>query len=113
MILYSMLHMMRFATVILAGTLLCGASPREAFLKMIDRPRVPLAAEVKSIGEVQGFEQYHFTYASDASQVVPGILIKPKSRAKLPVVIALHGTGGNKEGEAGLLKELAGRGFLA
>jgi dienelactone hydrolase len=103
-------------------TLLCGAltaaesaSTSEAFLKVIDRPRVPLAAEVKPAGEVEGCKQYHFTYAADGTQRVPGILIKPKSQLtiRLPVVIVLHGTGGNKEGQAGWLKELAGKGFLA
>ena len=89
------------------------ASARDAFLKLIDRPRVPLAAEATPAGDVDGMEQYHFTYAADRSQRVPGILVKPKASAKLPVVIVLHGTGGNKEGQAGLLKELAGKGFLA
>lgn len=93
------------------------SSARDAFLKLIDRPRVPLAPEVKQTGEAEGFEQYHFTFASDAAQRVPGILFKSKSAAasssKLPVVIALHGTGGNKEGQTGLLKELAAKGFLA
>ncbi|MGH9721868.1 MAG: alpha/beta hydrolase family protein [Bryobacteraceae bacterium] len=85
------------------------AESREAFLKMIERPRVPLAAEAKPSGEFEAF-----SYAADARQRAPGILIKPKSaNGRLPVVIVLHGTGGNKEGQAGLLRELAGRGMLA
>jgi dienelactone hydrolase len=114
--------MTRFTTVLVVGTLLGGGTgsaesgaTREAFLKLIDRTRVPLAAEVTPAGELEGLRQYHFAYAADASQRVPGILIKPKSQhtARLPVVIVLHGTGGNKEGQAGWLKELAGKGFLA
>src|SRR5439155_14242453 len=44
----------------------------------------------------------------------PGILLKPSNRSgTLPVVIALHGTGGNKESELPLMRELAGKGFIA
>lgn len=115
----------RFAALVVVGTLCCAAPgpaesacAREAFLKLIDRLRVPLAPEIKAAGEADGLEQFHFSFASEADQRVPGILFKSKSHTpasslKLPVVIALHGTGGNKEGQAGFLKELAGKGFLA
>src|SRR5262249_49837570 len=86
----------------------------DAFLKMIDRPRVPLAPAVSQLPDVDGLEQFHFTYAADSSNRVPGILIKQKSRTgKQAVVIALHGTGGKKEGEIPLLKQLAAKGFVA
>src|SRR5882757_9969404 len=108
-------------SIALAVTLLMAAgaqaqSSRETFLKLIDRPRVALAPEVGQPSASDGFEQLRFTYASEAGQRVPGILIRPKSAraaAKAPVVIALHGTGGTKEGEIPLLKELASKGFLA
>jgi dienelactone hydrolase len=90
---------------------------RQAFLKLIDRPRVPLAPELKQLPESDGWEQVHFSFAADASQRVPGVLIKKKplenQAHRLPVVISLHGTGGNKEGQIPLLKDLASRGFLA
>jgi len=90
---------------------------RQAFLKLIDRPRVPLTPELKQLPESDGWEQVHFSFAADAGQRVPGVLIKKKSLEnqvhRLPVVISLHGTGGNKEGQIPLLKDLAGRGFLA
>jgi dienelactone hydrolase len=87
---------------------------RAAFLKLIDRPRVPLAPEVKEVGETDGTVQTHFSFAADAEQRVPGILLKQgKSAGRRPVVIALHGTGGNKESQLVLLKELAGLGFIA
>ena len=35
-----------------------------------------------------------------------------KSVGRRPVVVALHGTGGNKESQLTLLKELAGLGFI-
>jgi dienelactone hydrolase len=86
---------------------------RAAFLKLIDRPRAPLSPEAQELGDTDGLTQTHFTFAADAEQRVPGILVKqPKSVGRRPVVIALHGTGGNKEGQLALLKELAGMGFI-
>ena len=65
---------------------------RTAFLKLIDRPRVPLAPEVREMAEVDGFAQTHLSFAADAEQRVPGILLKQgKSAGRRPVVIALHG----------------------
>jgi dienelactone hydrolase len=89
------------------------AQNRAEFLKLIDRPRAPLAPEVKELGATDGMAQTHFTFASDAEQRVPGILVKQaKSVGRRPVVVALHGTGGNKESQMALLKELAGLGFI-
>jgi dienelactone hydrolase len=88
-------------------------SGRDAFLKLISRPRVPLAAEERELGEQDGLAQSHFTFAADAEQRVPGILVKPfKLTDRRPVVIVLHGTGGNKDGQLALLKELARLGFV-
>ena len=90
------------------------ASPREAFLKIIDRPRVPLSAETKRMERADSLEQFHFSFATEAGQRVTGLLVKQRTASgKLPVVVALHGTGGNKESQLPLLEELAGRGFLA
>src|SRR5215510_2664875 len=87
---------------------------RAEFLKLIDRPRAPLAPEAQELGETDGLAQTHFTFAADAEQRVPGILVKQTNSAgRRPVVVALHGTGGNKEGQLALLKELAGLGFIA
>jgi dienelactone hydrolase len=89
-------------------------SERDDFLKIINRPRVPLAAAEQESSEKDGLTQTHFTYAADAEQRVPGILIKQsKLTGRRPVVIALHGTGGNKDGQAALLKDLARLGFVA
>jgi len=89
------------------------ATRRAAFLNLIDRPRVPLAAETKELGESEGLSQLHISFAADAAQRVPGIVLKQtKSAGRRPVVVALHGTGGNKDGQLALLKELAGRGFI-
>jgi dienelactone hydrolase len=90
------------------------AAIRGSFLKLIDRPRVALEPELKPIAEADGLTQTKFTFAADAEQRVPGILVKRiKSAGRRPVVIALHGTGGNKESQLALLKELAGLGFIA
>src|SRR5262249_52527466 len=87
---------------------------RQAFLKVIDRPRVPLAPSAERLSEDDGLVQWHFTFATDASQQVTGLLVKqPNLKTRQPVVIALHGTGGNKESQTPLLKELATKGFTA
>jgi predicted esterase len=68
---------------------------------------------MKELDETGGLAQTHFTFAADAEQRVPGILVKQaKSAGRRPVVVALHGTGGNKESQQGLLKELTRLGFI-
>ena len=89
------------------------AQPRTAFLRMLDRPRVPLNPAVKLLPNTDGLTQEHFTYASEQAQRVPGILLKKEDRRRRPVVIVLHGTGETKEGQLNLLKTLAGQGFVA
>ena len=88
-------------------------STRAAFLKLVDRPRVPLAPQTQPM-KIQGMTGAHFTFASDSEQRVPGIMLKrADSQGRRPVVIALHGTGGSKEDFGGVLQELANRGFVA
>jgi dienelactone hydrolase len=87
---------------------------RAAFLKLIQRPRVSLAPEIKALPSVGELSQEHFTFAVEADQRVPGILLKsPKFTGRRPVVIILHGTGGTKEGMRELLTPYAERGFVA
>ena len=89
-------------------------APAVAFLKLIDRPRVPLSAELKRLEGSSAFEQFHFSFAAEAGERVTGLLVKQRTTSgKLPVVVALHGTGGNKESQLPLLEDLAARGFLA
>jgi dienelactone hydrolase len=93
-----------------AGT----SSNARAFLKLIDRGRVPLAPEATLAADLGELEQIHFSFATEANERVPGILIRQKNTTgRLPVVISLHGTGGNKDGQKTLLKELASKGFAA
>ena len=61
-----------------------------------------------------GFALTGFSFASDAAQRVPGILVKStESHGRRPVVIALHGTGGSKTGMLPLCEKFAARGFIA
>ena len=90
---------------------------RYSFLKMIYRPQVALAPQVLPWVTAGAFEQTRFSYATEAGQRVPGIMIRPKRKVgeedrKLPVVVALHGTGDRKEGMEFLLREFAGKGFI-
>lgn len=90
------------------------ASPREQFLKMIDRPRVPLASETTALNGDGELERQSFRFTSEAGERVPGLALKRRnSSGKVPVVIVLHGTGGTKEGQIALMGDLARRGFLA
>jgi dienelactone hydrolase len=97
----------------LASAYAQSTSVRDSFLELIERPKVPLAPVVRKTVEGETKEGYHFTFASEAAQRLPGIIVKPKSAAKLPVVIVLHGTGGTKDGQQKMLNELSSRGFFA
>jgi len=90
------------------------ASVRAHFLKIIERPRVPLNPELRPGQASQGLISTHFTFASEAGERVPGIIIRSeKSAGRRPAVIALHGTGDSKEGMLDVAAALAVRGFLA
>jgi fermentation-respiration switch protein FrsA (DUF1100 family) len=90
---------------------------RQAFLKIIDRPRVELAPKVEEQDPDGGILHFHFSFASEADQRVPGILLIKKELmsdgVRHPAVVVLHGTGGKKEKELGILKKLAEQGFVA
>ena len=90
------------------------AAIRSRFLKIIDRPRVPLDPQLRPAGTARRLTATHFTFAADAEERVPGIVIRPeKSAGRRPAVIVLHGTGDSKEGMLDLAGELAARGFVA
>ncbi len=87
---------------------------KAAFLKLLDRPKV--ASDPRNYDEptmVEGLATEHLSIAtekkSDGSvERMPMLIVRPQSpRGRLPAVIVLHGTGGNKEGERGLCVELA------
>ena len=91
-----------------------GADARADFLRLIDRPPVPLAPQVDELPGTNGLAQFHFSFASDQDQRVPGLLLKPaKAVGRLPAVIALHGTGGTKSNMLSLCRKLTAKGFIA
>lgn len=90
------------------------ADTRADFLALLDRPRAPLAAEAAAPVAKNGLMETAFSYSSDATSRVPGLLVKTNTpTGRRPAVIVLHGTGGNKEGQRTLLAELARDGFVA
>ena len=108
-----LLFMFLLMPILAVAQPLTPAATRAAFLKMIERPRVLLAAEERKLSAADGQAQWHFTFAADATQRVPGILVKDSNATgKRPVVIALHGTGSTKESQLGLLQQLAKLGFI-
>ncbi len=101
------------ALLFTVGRLLAADDSRAAFLKLIDRPRVALAGEIAAPISRDGLSEIAFSFATEAGQRVPGILMKTTaSSGRRPAVIALHGTGGNKESQRAFLGELARAGFV-
>ena len=89
-------------------------STRSRFLKIIERPRVPLDPELRAGRASRGLIATQFTFAAEAHERVPGIIIRPeKAAGRRPVVILLHGTGDSKEGLLDLAGEFVSRGFVA
>jgi dienelactone hydrolase len=87
---------------------------RAEFLEVIDRPRVALDPAPAVVSEVNGYRQELLSFATEAGERVPVLVLsKGQGPARRAVVIALHGTGGSKEGMRSTLQTLADRGFLA
>ena len=108
----------QFFTAIVFCVLATGCAhvpnPRADFLKLIDRPRVALAPQIQESPATNTIAEFHFSFASDASNRVPGILMESTNfPGRRPVVIALHGTGGSKNNMLALCRKLAERGFIA
>ncbi len=85
---------------------------RAAFLQMIARPRVPLAPETHPRSDAGAYRAEHFSFASEAGERVPGVLLKAAAATdRRPVVIFLHGTGSRKEEFLALMRTFADRGL--
>jgi dienelactone hydrolase len=103
-----------FALFLAGVTRANAGDSRAAFLKLIDRPRVPLAATADAPLPRGGVVEIAFSFATEAGQRVPGIALKSASSSgRRPAVVVLHGTGGNKESQRPLLLQLAQDGFVA
>lgn len=91
-----------------------------AFLKLLDRSKIPLDVQAKDTKHPsEGLIVETLSFASEkkstgAIERVPVLIVRPaKSVGRIPAVIVLHGTGGNKESQQGWLDDLAKRGLLA
>jgi|SRR5262245_34562233 len=90
---------------------------RKAFLQILDRPRVD--PDVKDgLGIASGaIASQYFTFASEKKrdgtmERVPVLLVRSATPGRYPVVIVLHGTGGNKDGVKSWLNDLAHKGIV-
>ncbi len=95
------------------------AEVKAAFLKLLDRPKVPLdpktrTRDTNSDGRVVEAVSIASERKSDGSvERVPLLIVRPaNAKGRLPAVIVLHGTGGNKKQMRPLLDELAHRGMI-
>jgi len=95
------------------------ADVRAAFLKLLDRPKVdPDVKELSPPRTENGLTTEHLSIATERRadgtiERVPMLIVRPeKVVGRLPAVIALHGTGGNKEGQRGLITKLARHGII-
>jgi dienelactone hydrolase len=87
---------------------------RAAFLRMIERPRVPLAPETQPRIDSGLYRAEQFSFASEAGERVPGVFFTSTSaKSRRPVVIFLHGTGSRKEEFLALMRTFADRGFAS
>jgi dienelactone hydrolase len=84
------------------------------FLKLIDRPKVALAPQVRGLPSPEAnVTQDYVSVATDTQNRVPMLILKSSAfSGKRPVVIYLHGTGGKKEDALNRLRNLARRGFI-
>jgi dienelactone hydrolase len=117
------------AALVVAGGIAAAAEPvatyppaadvKTAFLKLLDRPRIaldPVTSNTET--DRSGFVVERVSIASERKadgsvERVPLLLVRPaKPVGRLPAVVVLHGTGGNKESLRGLLVELARRGIV-
>ncbi|HEY2252628.1 MAG TPA: hypothetical protein VGH74_16255, partial [Planctomycetaceae bacterium] len=95
------------------------AEVKAAFLKLLDRARVPLDPRTRQTE--RDADGRVFEYVSVASEKkadgsierVPLLIVRPKNQTgRLPAVIVLHGTGGTKESQRPFLVDLARRGIM-
>lgn len=92
---------------------------KAAFLKLLDRPKVPAdVRDEEKPAEKGAFVYSRWSFASEKKpdgtvERVPVLQVAPAgAKGKLPVMIVLHGTGGNKEGVRAWLEDFAQRGVV-
>lgn len=98
------------------------ADAKAAFLMLLDRPKVPLDAKTLSHKPTDTLHEETLTIASEkkasgAVERVPVLVVRPPlekgDATRRPVMICLHGTGGNKGGMRPYLEAFAKEGFVA
>jgi pimeloyl-ACP methyl ester carboxylesterase len=95
------------------------AEAKAAFLKLLDRPKVPLDPRPGPGKTTDQFALETLTIASEKKadgsiERVPLLVVKGASfPGPAPAVIVLHGTGGSKENLLDLLEEFARQGLVA
>ena len=112
-----------FATALTSASVAPAVEPpekaRAAFLKLLDRPKVPadVREEAKPV-EKGGLVTTRWSFASEKKadgtvERVPVLMVAPAGKKdKLPVMIVLHGTGGSKDGVASWLEDFAKQGVI-
>ena len=100
------------------------AQVKASFLKLLDREKVPLEVKTRSSQtDADGRVVETVSIASERKadgtiELVPLLIVRPANgtggskSGRLPAVIVLHGTGGNKKQMRPLLDELAQRGII-
>ena len=92
---------------------------KAALLKLLDRPKVPAdVREDAKTTEKAKLVVSRWSFASEKKadgtvERVPVLMVSPSdAKGKLPVMIVLHGTGGNKEGVLSWLEDFAKQGVI-
>lgn len=91
---------------------------KAAFLKLLDRPKVPPDIVRAKPVEKNGLVSTRWSFASEKKadgtvERVPVLSVAPAGKTgKRPVMIVLHGTGGNKDGVVSWLDEFARQGII-
>ena len=93
---------------------------KAAFLKLLDRPKVPaaLAPGLSPDMAKDGLAYVRWSFASEKKadgtiERVPVLTVRRlKDKGKLPAVIVLHGTGGSKEAVLSWLEDFARQGII-
>ncbi len=101
------------------ATRLTRGSASRAFLKQLDRPKVPLDLKVERPEQSQnGLITERLSIATEKRsdgqiERVPVLVVRPQAvEGSIPAVIVLHGTGGDKDKMKSWLVELAERGIM-
>ena len=92
------------------------ADVRASFKKLLDRPKVPLdpASDLAVDGPLEKASFASEKKNDGSVERVPTLIVRPEIvKGRLPAVIVLHGTGGNKEGQMAFMKELVKRNIIA